>query len=278
MRNDNYSKNNHCKCGKLISNNATNCYSCEHKRRNKLGIINVKGENNPNFRNGRYYFKHCCIDCGKEIDKKGRSKRCPECYHKSRKNKSINHKKDCKCCCCRAKRGEYKGKNNAFFKGNKALKRQKYKCIDCGKKISNHQHKRCPSCANIESWKNKTIRIKRLKATLLSRLIKPNKPERLLGMLLGKDYKFVGDGKVILGGFCPDFINCNGQKKIVELYGDYWHTKDQYAIDKDKRRLKEYSKLGYSTLIIWEKELKNINKLTNKLKKFREKIKEFNNV
>jgi hypothetical protein len=148
MKNDNYSKNNHCECGELISNNATNCYSCANKRKNKLGIINVKGENNPNFKDGHCYYKHFCEDCGKEIDKMGRSKKCSECYHKNRKGKPINHKKDCKCCCCRAKRGEYKGANNFMFKGDKAKKRQKYFCVDCGKILSNYKAKRCPSCAN----------------------------------------------------------------------------------------------------------------------------------
>jgi len=81
------------------------------------------------------------------------------------------------------------------------------------------------------------------------------------------DAKFVGDGKVILSGFCPDFIN-KIQKKIIELYGDYWHTKSQYVINKDKRRLIEYKKRGYKTLIIWEHELKDLDKITNKLIKF----------
>jgi len=264
----NYSENNHCKCGKLIGNLAKKCYLCEMKRRIKLGM--GKGINNPNFKDGSCCFKHFCIDCGKSIDKQGRSKRCPKCYHKNRKNKSINHSKKCKCAICKAKRGEYKGNRFGFIDG-RTLK--KYYCIDCNKKISNYQHKRCPSCSNIYRWKNDNFKDKTLKAMLLSRLIKPNKPEKVLRNLLNiffpKQYKFVGDGKRIVGGFCPDFINIK-QKKIIEMFGDYWH-KLLNVKKTDKRKLRIYKKLGYSTLIVWEHELKNIDILTKK-------IKEFNNV
>jgi len=119
-------------------------------------------------------------------------------------------------------------------------------------------------------WKNKQYRSKTRKLQLRGNLCKPNKPEQFLIKLFKKlrlNYKFVGDGKVILSGFCPDFIN-KIQKKIIELYGDYWHTKSQYVINKDKRRLIEYKKRGYKTLIIWEHELKDLDKITNKLIKF----------
>ena len=101
--------------------------------------------------------------------------------------------------------------------------------------------------------------------------VKPNKPEKvlkaLLNILLPKEYKFVGDGEIILGGFNPDFINCNGQKKIIELYGDYWHNRKD-AIKRDKLRLIAYKNYGYKTLIIWEHELKDLEKVNNKVLEF----------
>ena len=101
--------------------------------------------------------------------------------------------------------------------------------------------------------------------------LSPNKPEKLLNNLLQEillnEYKFVGDGSVILGGFCPDFINTNGQKKIIELYGNYWHNKLK-AIKRDKRRLKTYNKLGFNTLIIWQHELKNLELTIAKIMEF----------
>jgi len=126
-------------------------------------------------------------------------------------------------------------------------------------------------CASKKLWKDKDYREKTLKAMFRALKIKPNKPETLLisllNTLLPKEYKFVGDGHIILGSYCPDFINCNGQKKIIELYGDYWHNKPDYK-ERDKRRIKTYTKYGYKTLIIWEHELKDLELLASKIMEF----------
>jgi len=97
-----------------------------------------------------------------------------------------------------------------------------------------------------------------------------NKKESLLNKILHtitKDYKFVGNSKVVIENFNPDFINTNGQKKIIEMYGNYWHNLPSYK-KRDKRRLKSYKKYGYDTLIVWEKELQNKKELKKKLLNF----------
>ena len=66
-KNNDYSDNNHCTCGKLISNGAKNCNSCSRK-----------GSKNGNFLDGRTAIKHCCIDCGKEL-KLYTAQRCEKC-------------------------------------------------------------------------------------------------------------------------------------------------------------------------------------------------------
>jgi len=57
----------------------------------------------------------------------------------------------------------------------------------------------------------------------------PNKSElklqTILNKLFPKEYKFVGNGQVVLGGKLPDFINVNGQKKIIEMFGTFYHSK-----------------------------------------------------
>jgi len=96
----------------------------------------------------------------------------------------------------------------------------------------------------------------------------PNKKERILIGLINDNsfpYKFVGDGKIIIDGKCPDFIQCNGKKKIIELFGNYWHDKNDEQIRKDI-----FSNYGYKTLVIWEDELKDLNKVITKIKKFEE--------
>lgn len=91
----------------------------------------------------------------------------------------------------------------------------------------------------------------------------PNCKEQFLGLLLGKDYKYVGNGDVIIGGKNPDFINVNGQKKVIELYGDYWH-RGQNPQD----RIDHFKKYGFDCLIIWEKELKDVVQVNEKIVNF----------
>ena len=47
----------------------------------------------------------------------------------------------------------------------------------------------------------------------------------------------------------PDFI-IEGQKMVIELFGDYWHKGEN-----PKDRIKEYDDVGYKCLILWESEI-----------------------
>lgn len=106
-----------------------------------------------------------------------------------------------------------------------------------------------------------------IRKQMRARGVKPNKSEakldNLLEKLLPNEYKFVGDGQFILAGRCPDFVNINGQKKIIELYGDYWHRNDN-----PQDRIDLFAGYGYQTLIIWEKELKKETLLKVKIIEF----------
>ncbi len=98
---------------------------------------------------------------------------------------------------------------------------------------------------------------------------KPNKPETILKDLIKKNdlpFNYVGNGKVWLNGFNPDFLSKN-PKHIIELYGDYWHNLPKEKA-KHKRRMSAYNSIGYKPLVIWEHELNNLNKVLNKIKKF----------
>lgn len=97
--------------------------------------------------------------------------------------------------------------------------------------------------------------------------IKPNKPEKFLLRLLNDlhpgEWKYTGDFSMTINGKCPDFVNCNGQKKIIELFGHYWHRGQN-----PQERIDVFKPFGYETLVIWEHELKNIENLIEKINAF----------
>ena len=125
-------------------------------------------------------------------------------------------------------------------------------------------------------WEDPEYKERVIKATFEAAMILPNKPEKKLRRILNKlfpgEYKYVGDGSVLIGHKSPDFINVNGQKKLVEMFGDYWHSKERTGLSKKehrKQRQKHFSKYGYKTLVIWEHQLyDNIAKVKERVKNF----------
>ena len=95
--------------------------------------------------------------------------------------------------------------------------------------------------------------------------ISPNRLEKRLIVIINKynlPFKYVGDWQFILGGRCPDFLNCNGEKKVIEVFGNYWHSplynpkiKSQYIY---QETMKHYNNHGFKCLILWEHELNKL--------------------
>ena len=71
----------------------------------------------------------------------------------------------------------------------------------------------------------------------------------------------MGDGELMVGRKCPDFWD--GDKKLVEFYGEHWHK-----VDNSKERIEYFREYGYETLIVWGKELGNQTALLEKLRLF----------
>jgi len=96
--------------------------------------------------------------------------------------------------------------------------------------------------------------------------LRPNGVETVLGAMLETNhlpFKYVGGGEVWLGNRNPDFINTNGKKQVIELFGTYWHPVFDVA-----KKVEHYRQYGFDCLIVWEDELKAPTKLVRKLKRY----------
>lgn len=96
---------------------------------------------------------------------------------------------------------------------------------------------------------------------------KPNKPEQRLIDIFSRrlpQFQYNGDFSlgILLGGLIPDFINVNGKKEVIELFGDYFHSPEVIGDDWKRSELGKvmlYNSLGYRCLVIWEYELNELS-------------------
>lgn len=122
-----------------------------------------------------------------------------------------------------------------------------------------------------QHWKDPEY-IKKIQAGLHN---SPNGPEKILIEiieLLNLDYEFVGDWKISIDGRNPDFINYS-KNKLIEHFGSYYHdtivnmTREEH----EQERIDHFKKNGYKCLIIWQDELKDLEKVKLKILEFDQK-------
>jgi len=76
-------------------------------------------------------------------------------------------------------------------------------------------------------------------------------------------WHYVGNGRIVIGGKVPDFVN-EEDKKIIELYGDYYH-KGQNPQD----RINYFKIYGFNCIVIWVSEFKrDKNKVLDRVSEF----------
>jgi len=152
---NNYSKNKHCKCGKLITNKSVHCKHCANTNKN-----------NPQYIDGRTLKKYYCFNCNKKISYS--RKLCLNCLAKLHKKENNNNWKGGtpKCVDCGKRLKGYKGircrkcansNNPPNWRGGKSFEeygkefdsslkeqvrfRDKYKCRICGcSQLENRKH------------------------------------------------------------------------------------------------------------------------------------------
>ncbi len=163
---------------------------------------------------------------------------------------------------------EIREKLSLALKGRKLSEEAKQKLRKPHKQVQNTpEMKALRSIISKNLWNNPEFREKTVKNRIIAAHLRPTKPERevltILNNLYPNEYKYTGNGEIIIGKYCPDFININGQKKVIEVHGDYWHRNDDVYID-----IARYKNYGFDCLIIWEHELENHIEVIKKVQAF----------
>jgi len=107
--------------------------------------------------------------------------------------------------------------------------------------------------ANLLLWKDPEYAGKMAKACNR----RPNESERQLRSVLGRhfpgEWKYTGDGTFWIEGRNPDFVNVNGRKQVIEMFGTYWHDPDLFPRGLTEEALTaHYGHCGFDCLVIWE--------------------------
>lgn len=142
------------------------------------------------------------------------------------------------------------------------------------KRLANHPRieKICPICGqhftvNFSSRNRRKYCSDRCKGVAwmlsLAKKSKPTSPEQAIIDITDKyfpQFKYNGRGDlgVTLARMIPDFVNVNGKKQVIEVFGDYHHT--VLATNWKKTELGRkmaYNSIGYDCLVLWQSEIKS---------------------
>lgn len=84
--------------------------------------------------------------------------------------------------------------------------------------------------------------------------------EKFLRAKFPGEFKYVGDKQVCIGRKFPDFINVNGRKELVELFGRNVHGPEftgHRRCDESRSRKAHFRKFGFTTAVVWSNQLGN---------------------
>lgn len=136
------------------------------------------------------------------------------------------------------------------------------------------------SKATLLRWQNADYKTRTLIAMKKARIARPTKPELVLQTILNEyfpTFKYNGDYSlgIILDGMIPDFVNINGEREVIEMFGDYWHSPGRIKKNGNWKaselgKTMAYNSLGYKCLIIWESELENPEGVTERIRRWQD--------
>ncbi len=115
-------------------------------------------------------------------------------------------------------------------------------------------------------WSNPKWAERQVALAVKGAMKRPTKPEQRIIDIIDKyqlPYKYTGNGSFIIAGLNPDFVNCNGAKIALEVFGDYWHIKNAKKRPSytELGRKAIFSQYGWDLIVLWQSEM---DKLTDK--------------
>jgi len=126
-------------------------------------------------------------------------------------------------------------------------------------------------------WQDPIFRERTRKAQREAMNTKPTKPEKKFIEIIEKynlPYRYTGDGDVWIGNRNPDFIEVNGKKAVVEIFGSYYHSPlvnpKMLPIQTYSKTMADYKRYGFECHVFWEHDIMSENAEQIVLKELRE--------
>lgn len=232
-------------------------HSEQYKNRLKVEYMS---SGNPCWRGGK--VKSYCLVCGKEL---------------------WSFPSQVKKYCSRTCLGKA---NGGRIKGKRPRPWNIFTCQWCGKtfeRIPSVKNARFCSKQCFGSYKlsvlNADPELSRRRLKALQK--KPTKPEARIINILNefsiRDWEYVGDGQVKLAGLYPDFINVNGKKKLIEVFGRGYHDPAKPYLKRELELYRQepyrkaiYASLGFDCLVLWDDEMEKFSdeEIADRIKTF----------
>lgn len=100
---------------------------------------------------------------------------------------------------------------------------------------------------------------------------RPNESELQLQSILDEhfpgEWAYTGDGSTWIGRKNPDFLNNNGRKQVIEMFGVFWHSEDEV-----EPLVAYYKSFGFDCLIIWECDVYSEAEVLKRVKEYRNEL------
>jgi len=104
---------------------------------------------------------------------------------------------------------------------------------------------------HLKNWQNPEFQ----EMMAIARNMKPNNLEQFFDEITPDSIRYTGGGGFFIRCknrvYLPDF-KIKGQRKIIELFGDYWHKGED-----PNNMIKEYAEAGWKCKVFWEHEVYN---------------------